>query len=141
MPRLRVEVDDRLHLDWTTEAIALRIVQEAIGNAWRHAAADEITVSFAVVDNVLEVGIGDDGTGFDLDAVLVESGLATMRAFSALGGADLTIDSRPGAGTVIRVRFGRPMSALGPAAPSSSPNRPLPAREASGARLRVVTDE
>ena len=140
-PRLRVEADDELHLDWTTEAIALRIVQEAIGNAWRHAAADEITVSFAVVDNVLEVGIGDDGVGFDPGAVLVESGLATMRAFSALGSADLTVESQPGTGTLICVRFGSPTPALGPATPISSRNRPLPAPEPSEAHLRLVTED
>jgi len=140
-PHLRVEVDERLHLDWTTEAIALRIVQEAIGNAWRHAGADEIAVSFAVVDNVLEVGISDDGIGFEPDAVLVESGLATMRAFSALGSADLTIESQPGLGTLIRVRFGSPTPVLGPAAPISSANGTLGEAEPSGAHLRLVTDD
>ncbi len=104
-PALRIEIDDAIHLDWTTETILLRIVQEAVGNVSRHAAARELAVSIVVVDDALVVTVTDDGVGFDPTAVRRESGLATMRSFAALAGASLSVDSTPGEGTTIRVRF------------------------------------
>ncbi len=105
-PELRVEVDEAIHLDWTTGTILLRIVQEAVGNVARHAAARELVVSIAVVDDTVELTVTDDGDGFDPAAVRRESGIATMRSFAALAGATFTVDSRPGEGTTVRVRFG-----------------------------------
>jgi signal transduction histidine kinase len=104
-PALRIEIDDAIHLDWTTETILLRIVQEAVGNVSRHAAARELAVSIVVVDDALVVTVTDDGVGFDPTAVRRESGLATMRSFAALAGASLSVDSTPGEGTTVCVRF------------------------------------
>ena len=94
-PSLHVEVDPDLRLDWTNETLALRIVQEAIGNAWRHASARSIDVRFDVVDGQLEVTISDDGVGFDVATSRSESsGLTTMRSFAALSGGELTVHRR-----------------------------------------------
>ena len=42
-----------------------RIVQEALHNALRHAAADEAVVRFEVIDDLLRVTIRDNGAGFN----------------------------------------------------------------------------
>ncbi len=120
-PTLHVEIDDAVHLDWTTETLLLRIAQEAIGNVRHHAAAGAVVVSIAVVDGALELRVADDGDGFDPAAVRHGSGIATMRSFAALAGATLTIDSRPGDGTTVGVRFADAVAA-GPADPG--PGRP-----------------
>ncbi|HKY65892.1 MAG TPA: ATP-binding protein, partial [Acidimicrobiales bacterium] len=105
-PRLRVDIDDDVQLDWTTETVVLRVVQEAIGNVRRHAGAGEIAVSLVVDDGALALAVVDDGVGFDPATVAVESGLTTMRSFAALAGAALTVEARPGEGTRVLLRFG-----------------------------------
>ena len=124
-PELRVEVDEAIHLDWTTGTILLRIVQEAVGNVARHATARELVVSIAVVEDTIELTVTDDGDGFDPAAVRRESGIATMRSFAALAGATFTVDSRPGDGTTVRVRFG---DAAGGGPPRPRPRPPPPDR-------------
>ena len=105
-PTLEISVDDDVHVDWTTETILLRIVQEAVGNTVRHANAQTLRVTVAAEDGQLGVTVSDDGDGFDPAAVRHESGLATMRNFAALAGASLHVESRTGEGTTVRVRFG-----------------------------------
>jgi signal transduction histidine kinase len=104
-----------------TERHLFRIVQEAVANVVRHATADSLTVSISVdaagggesgegsengePGRLLRLEIRDDGAGFDPSERAIRSrrlGLTSMfdRA-QALGGR-LTIDSSPGAGTVVR---------------------------------------
>ena len=125
-PALDIVVDDDVHVDWTTETILLRIVQEAVGNTLRHANARTLRVAITADDGLLEVRVVDDGDGFDPAAVRHESGLATMRNFAALAGADLHVESRPGDGTTARVRFGAAVNdRSGPAdADASTAGRP-----------------
>lgn len=104
-PDLRVEVGEGLAPDWTTEAIVLRVVQEALGNVRRHADARHVVVRLDADDDArLTVAVTDDGCGFDPDAVLQERGIATMRSYAALMGAELAVDSRPGDGTTVRLQ-------------------------------------
>lgn len=137
-PALDVEVDPDLRLDWATETLALRIVQDAVGNVWRHAGASSIEVRFDVVDDQLEVSVTDDGIGFDVDAVRGDvSGLASMRSFAALSGGELTLQSRLGEGTRVVARLGG-----GPACGATPPPDPpasAPGGEPlDGPRLRIV---
>jgi len=81
----------------------LRIVQEAMSNARRHAHASSITVSLAERDDVLELDVRDDGDGFDL-AAAAESGrfgLKTMAERARALGGSLDVRSVPGEGTTI----------------------------------------
>lgn len=105
-PSLTVDVDPNLVLDWITETVVLRIVQEAVRNVWRHAGATRLEVSLDVVDGQFEVRVADDGVGFDPDAVLYESGLEAMRSFAAFTNGRVDVDSAPGRGTVVRARLG-----------------------------------
>ena len=83
----------------------LRIAQEAVVNAARHANPGEIHVRLEYAADSLILEIRDDGTGFDTDAP------APRGHFGVLGiheranklHAAITIESAPGAGTLIRV--------------------------------------
>jgi signal transduction histidine kinase len=82
-----------------TEAVMLRIAQEALYNALRHGRPREVTVS--LTRGVLE--IRDDGLGFDTAGGQRDGlGLASMRERAASVGAALTIESSD-AGTVVRL--------------------------------------
>jgi signal transduction histidine kinase len=108
-PRLTVEVQEGLHLDWINETIALRIVQEAVRNVRRHSEADNVDVSIAMSDTengVVVVRVADDGVGFDPDATLFESGIGAMREFAAVLGGSATVTSAPGAGTTVTAWLG-----------------------------------
>lgn len=105
-PARIVSVDGDLELDWATETVALRIVQEAVRNVWRHSRATRVEVSVRACAAAVEVVISDDGVGFDPAALLFESGIAAMRSFAVLGHGVLEIDSAPGAGTRVTARLG-----------------------------------
>ncbi len=115
VPELSIDVDPDLVLDWATETVVLRIVQEAIRNVWRHAHATrlEIGVHLRDEDDVIEVTVRDDGIGFDPDAV-VETGIASMRSFAAFHGGVVAVTSARGRGTLVVARLGeRPVPERG----------------------------
>ena len=80
-----------------------RIVQEALHNALRHAAADEAVVRLEVADGLLRVAIRDNGAGFDPERATRPSalGLLSMRERASAIGAGFAIASRPGDGTTV----------------------------------------
>jgi two-component system nitrate/nitrite sensor histidine kinase NarX len=97
---------DRVELESATHIAFYRIAQEALGNVARHAEATSLTVTLAAGPPV-ELCIEDDGSGFDLDSVPGgHFGLTIMRERADLAGATLSIDSRNGHGTTLRLRVG-----------------------------------
>lgn len=76
----------------------LRIVQEALANAARHARASRADVALTYGDGV-RVEVADDGVGFDTDAVTRGFGLIGMRDRMASVGGWLEVASAPGEGT------------------------------------------
>ena len=84
------------------QAEALRIAQEALSNVRRHADATFVRVRAAVEEGRLVVAVGDNGRGFDPDAVDRNAfGLASMRERAALIGGELRIESAPQDGTKV----------------------------------------
>src|ERR1035437_5924836 len=87
------------------QTAVLRIVQEALQNIRKHAAASRTVVSTRVEspDWILEVS--DEGKGFDVNAVAARGrrnfGLQFMRERAELIGARFEVRSRPGGGTVV----------------------------------------
>ena len=85
----------------------LRIAQEAITNAVRHAAARTIRVQLAYDSAGLALSVTDDGCGFVPERVMVRGighfGLRGLRERAAKIGGALEIQSAVGAGTSIRV--------------------------------------
>jgi GAF domain-containing protein len=99
-----------------SEEALYRIVQEALNNVVKHAAARQVKVRLAQVDGAVELSIGDDGCGFDparsyaRGRVTGGVGLSGMRERVEQLGGVLEIHSRPEAGTLIRaVLPARPM--------------------------------
>jgi signal transduction histidine kinase len=128
-PALDVTVDHDVVLDWITETIVSRIVQEAIHNIWRHSSATHITVTIRGVDGQVEIRVSDDGSGFDPKANLFESGIAAMRSFAAFANGSLHVESAPGDGTTVVACLGEP------------PPRPRHKARPRTPRLRLVPTE
>jgi signal transduction histidine kinase len=82
----------------------LRIVEEALHNAVRHAAAHTVTVHLHGSDHVLRVEVTDDGVGFDPTDPELRSrhlGLTSMEERARELGGTFTLSARPGSGTVV----------------------------------------
>ena len=82
-----------------------RIAQEALNNALKHAQARCITVYLCQIQPRVVLEIADDGLGFDPSVARQKGGLGLqgMEERAAQLGATLSLHSRPGAGTRVRV--------------------------------------
>jgi signal transduction histidine kinase len=85
------------------EGELLRVVQEALTNARRHAHAASVSVTLSYLDDVLAIDIQDDGTGFAPAARHAGVGLAAMRERVAVLGGTFAVESVSGEGTTIAV--------------------------------------
>lgn len=83
-----------------------RITQEALRNIAKHAQIQEAHVSLVGTDDDVILMIEDHGVGFDRAQVRRKKGvgLASMEERVRLIQGDLSVQSRPGQGTVIEVR-------------------------------------
>jgi signal transduction histidine kinase len=101
----------------------VRIVQEALTNARRHAQPRRVRVRLWRDGDLARVEVADDGRGFDPGRSGIGVGQESMRYRARELGGELTVESTPGGGT--RVRFDVPVSRLlgrnrgGPARPPS----------------------
>lgn len=99
---------DEPRLASAVETTVYRIVQEAINNVLKHAAAKSVSVSVERRGEQVLAIVEDDGLGFDPDALrapeLARIGIAGMRERAAILGGDLTIESGA-AGTTVRVKL------------------------------------
>jgi signal transduction histidine kinase len=105
--RLRVDLrtDGRpRRLTADAEVAAYRIVQEALTNTVRHAAAGSATVRLAWNDDGLVVTVTDDGRGQGL-ASLAGHGLVGMRERAAACGGSAEIGPAPGGGFRVRAHL------------------------------------
>lgn len=78
-----------------------RIVQEALTNIARHAAATTANITIEAGEEELRLAVSDDGRGFDATVPKKTFGLLGMHERIALLGGHLDIDSVPGQGTRI----------------------------------------
>jgi signal transduction histidine kinase len=86
------------------------VVQEALHNIVKHAAAQNVAVLLQTRDHEVHVIVEDDGRGFDSAQVSETTedhglGLVSMRERARLCGGTLDIDAAPGRGTTIFVRI------------------------------------
>jgi signal transduction histidine kinase len=110
--RLGVTVDAELEtveLAPPVEHAVLRVVQEALAIAAKHARPNRIGLSLHQQDGQVAVTVSDDGGGFD-PAQAEERhgmGLRLMRERVAELGGTLQLDSSPGEGTSVRILLPR----------------------------------
>lgn len=84
----------------------LRIAQEAITNAVKHAGARTIEVTLQVLPDVLRIAVQDDGSGFlSQEPATDHFGLVGMKERAKEIGADFSVRSEPQMGTTIVVDF------------------------------------
>lgn len=111
-----VVIDFRSHgpeswrLPREVETAVYRIVQEALTNVQKHAAAGRVGLIVTRREQELVVIVEDDGVGFDPEPVFASKavsrlGIRGMRERAALVGGNLEVESAPGNGTTLFVRI------------------------------------
>jgi signal transduction histidine kinase len=85
----------------------LRIGQEALTNALKHAQASHIRVKLCFKPEQVSLSVEDNGQGFN-PAVLIDNGfgLVGLRERAEQMGGHLTVQSQPGIGTKIVCQVG-----------------------------------
>jgi signal transduction histidine kinase len=119
---LRLDLTGMPALSGVTLLQLLRVVQEAVSNAVRHARANHLRLSavWRAQDQTLRVGVHDNGRGIDASSSAGSGrGLANMRLRAESIGAQLVIDSTM-AGTRIELQLALSVGsvALKPASPT-----------------------
>jgi PAS domain S-box-containing protein len=114
--RSKIEVDfhsiglDTVRLSAVVETALYRVVQEALTNVLKHAAAHRVSVVLRRTPSQVSALVEDDGRGFDTDPPAAASaterrlGVLGMRERVALVGGTLTIESGTGRGTTVIAR-------------------------------------
>lgn len=106
---IAVESDSsaHLHLPLPIELHVIRIVQESLNNVRKHSGVKTAILSVRTEAEMLVLEIRDHGRGFDSELVRCSDrgtyGLASMSERAKAIGADLSVESRPGAGTTVRL--------------------------------------
>jgi signal transduction histidine kinase len=120
-PRIVLEARGSAAVDVATTEDVLRIAQEAVSNALRHAAATMIVVSLARDEDVLELTVEDDGVGLagsrrfhftsapttsnrTLSTAAGGVGMRSMRERANRLEGELEVRDRAGGGTVVALR-------------------------------------
>lgn len=103
----RLLVEGNVTLPKEVEEDLYRIVQEALNNALKHAAANVVTVTIHAGDEMVGIEVVDDGAGFDLETASAGAGmgLTTMRERAEKMRARLQVESILGQGTTVRVTW------------------------------------
>jgi signal transduction histidine kinase len=104
----RIDEGDRLAPD--QQLAVLRIAQEALHNAVKHAGAVPIHLDLRHASDATRLVVRDEGPGFDVKTIARTRrtvGLHAMRDRAHRIGASLTIESQPGGGSVIRLTLPR----------------------------------
>lgn len=107
-----VDIDEKIveDMEMGKQGVIFYIVEEAVNNARKHAAAPNIWVRLKQMDPGLALlEIKDDGMGFDLQAMNLaydkrgSLGMINLRERTELVNGLLNIQSQPGKGTLIQV--------------------------------------
>ena len=105
--RISLECGELPALDLVHRLAGFRIVQEAVSNVRRHAAATQVDISIEPAAGAVDIKIHDNGRGFVVapEARLASLGLRSMRERASALGGTLTISSAPSAGTTIHAHL------------------------------------
>jgi signal transduction histidine kinase len=101
--RVRLHAEPVPRLTPEREEAAYRIAQEALHNALRHAEPRTVEVRLTADGTVVSLEVSDDGAGLPPRPGGPSLGLASMRDRAEGAGGTLAVESRPGAGTTVRL--------------------------------------
>jgi len=98
-----------IRFDPQKELIIFRIVQEAINNVIKHAAANQLTITCCFESQIFYLVIQDNGKGFDTPAQDKQmnkgSGLRNMRNRATLIGGELHVETSSISGTQLKLEL------------------------------------
>lgn len=101
-----------IRFDPSAEQHLFRIIQQACENASIHAQAKSVSVNGSIESTGIDLEVSDDGLGFELHGSTLSEllktrhfGLAGMSERAAMIGAELSINSAPGVGTRVELRW------------------------------------
>ena len=100
-----LQFNDDVIIDKKKEIIIFRMLQEFISNVLKHAQASELTISVSGDNEKVYIHAKDDGIGFDKDSVKANNGLLNLESRAKLINADLSLDSKIGEGTAMKLVF------------------------------------
>jgi signal transduction histidine kinase len=105
------EVPPALPVPEATELALFRIVQEAVANAIKHSGANRISITARMVSENLVLSVEDDGRGLD-PALRACRGMGRdiMEYRARAIGAELSIHSRKGRGTLVQCVLAIPVN-------------------------------
>ncbi|HWK07704.1 MAG TPA: ATP-binding protein [Puia sp.] len=95
------------------EIILFRLCQEVLNNVLKYSKAASLSASLHYSPDLFTLEIADDGIGFDIDKVILQSaenestGLFNIRKRARLIGGDALIVSKPDHGTTVRISIPR----------------------------------
>jgi signal transduction histidine kinase len=95
------------------ESALLRVAQEALSNAGKHARAKRIVMTLSYMEDCVTLDVYDDGVGFDSDRASDRSGDHNSGGFGLKGmrerveqlGGTLVVESEPGEGVTLMVEL------------------------------------
>ena len=100
---------DPITLPMALETTLLRIAQGSLANVAQHAGASRAEVTLSYMTDEVALDIVDDGRGFTLTAATAQSpdsfGLVAIRQRVEQLGGTFVLESAPGHGTAVAVRF------------------------------------
>jgi two-component system, NarL family, sensor histidine kinase UhpB len=102
-----LSVERRLHvadmdLRPEVELVVYRVAQESLTNVMRHSGASEVLVALQEVDGALRLMVRDNGSGLP-ERLGEGTGMGGMSERALHVGGRLTVGSRPGGGTEVRL--------------------------------------
>ncbi len=117
-PVLELRRDGVPLLDPARADEVLRVAQEALSNALRHARASHIEVTLSTEADQLELSVTDDGVGLDQDSEQAGGGvgLSSMRERAMRLGGELRLSPRATGGTTVHLSL-----PIDPVLPDRSP--------------------
>jgi len=96
------------------KTVVFRLIQEALSNVAKHASASSVYFYVRSEENVMKVGIVDNGAGFEPGQLLsgkfclLGTGVNSMRERVEVSGGKFKIRSHIGAGTAVTASWGLP---------------------------------
>jgi signal transduction histidine kinase len=103
---IEVELETQGNLNSLSDSqkiVLFRVVQEALSNVRKHSEAESVSVSLRSTRTFVDLTVTDDGCGFDPRRLGHDRlGLAGISERVRLLGGAVEIETRPGAGTIVR---------------------------------------
>ncbi|MHA7129600.1 sensor histidine kinase [Algoriphagus namhaensis] len=96
-------VEHNLHLPKDHKLVLIRVVQEVLNNAIKHASPTKIDVTISSDEEGKYILIQDDGKGFDVSTASTGSGMSNLKKRMQTIGGQFQITSQINQGTEIRL--------------------------------------